>query len=94
MTLIKFRNRDAERVGTDSSALLPVSQPPGLGLRERNLVTQDFLLMAPYQKSKLSTEAGTQGQVRASLWGYGFWGMFRDEGSRGLGVQTLRKKSG
>lgn len=61
--------------------------PPGLGLRERNLVTQDFLLMALCQKSKLSTEAGTQGQVRASLRGYGFWGVFRDEGSRALGCR-------
>lgn len=41
------------------------------------------------QKSKLSTEAGTWGQVRASLWGYGFIGMFRDEE-----VQTLQKGGG
>lgn len=47
-------------------------------------MTQDFLIGAMHQKSKLSTEAGTRGQVRASLWGYGFIGMFRDEGPGAL----------
>lgn len=35
----------------------------------------------------MSTEAGTRGQVRASLWGYGFIGMFRDEGPGALGYR-------